>query len=163
MTPLPGPVGSAELPWVGPRAVVVPYAGHCAGSAALVLIHSGVLVAGDMLSDLEIPLLDDAATDPLGDYRDALDRLADAAAEHRIRWLVPGHGHVGDRAALDRRLAADRAYLDALAAGRPVDDPRLAEPEQAAAHAQQVRLVAQLRTSGGSPPISRSLHEGDEV
>ena len=47
----------------------------------------------DMLSDIEIPLLDTPADDPLGDYRAGLQRLA---AVRGVRWLVPGHGHVAD-------------------------------------------------------------------
>jgi hydroxyacylglutathione hydrolase len=76
-----------------------------------------------MLSDLEIPLLDIEADDPLGDYRMGLERLAGLAG---VSLLVPGHGHLGNAAEFRRRVAADRRYLDRLAAGRPFDDPRAA-------------------------------------
>ena len=74
-----------------------------------------------MLSDIEIPLPDLLAADPLGDYRAGLDRLA---AVPGVRWLVPGHGHVADAGEFRRRLDADYRYLDLLVAGESFDDPR---------------------------------------
>src|SRR3546814_7155362 len=44
--------------------------------AALLVPDAGVLIAGDMLSDVEVPLPDLAAEDPLGDYERALDLFA---------------------------------------------------------------------------------------
>jgi hypothetical protein len=41
-----------------------------------------------------------------------------------------------------QRWLADRAYLDALLAGRDPDDPRLADPGMRAAHADNVARVA---------------------
>ncbi|MBB5791592.1 MBL fold metallo-hydrolase [Jiangella mangrovi] len=119
LTPLPD--GVRSVPWDGPRVDVVEHRAHAPGHAALVV--AGVLVAGDLLSDLEVPLLDLDAADPLGDYMAALGLLS--ALVDEVRWVVPGHGHVGDAAELRRRLAADRRYLDELAAGRGDDDPRL--------------------------------------
>jgi hydroxyacylglutathione hydrolase len=104
------------------------------------LPDSGVLVAGDMLSDIEIPLLDTAEDDPLGDYRTGLQRLA---AVPGVRWLVPGHGHIGDAAEFRRRVAADRRYLDLLAAGRPFDDPRCNTAEWIRDwHSHQLQAIA---------------------
>jgi hydroxyacylglutathione hydrolase len=95
-----------------------------------------------MLSDIEIPLLDLDADDPFGDYRAGLDALAGAAD---VRLLVPGHGHVGDRAEFRRRIDADRRYLDTTEAGGDVADPRLAEAWLQAEHA---RHVTRARTPG---------------
>lgn len=123
LTPLPD--GVRSVPWDGPRVDVVEHRAHAVGHAALVVAEAGVLVAGDLLSDLEVPLLDLDAADPLGDYVAALDLVAALADD--VRYVVPGHGHVGDAAELRHRLAADRSYLDELAAGRGDDDPRLSD------------------------------------
>jgi hydroxyacylglutathione hydrolase len=99
----------------------------------------GVLIAGDMCSDIEIPLLDTVATDPLGDYRTGVERLA---AVPGVRQVVPGHGHVGDAAEFRSRLALDAAYLDTVGRGEPFDDPRLTaqSPEwMRTVHEEQVR------------------------
>ena len=84
---------------------------HAPGHAPdqLVITHaaSGVLWAGDMLSDLEIPLV----SHNLAAYERTLARLA----ELDIRVLIPGHGQpTGDPAEIRARLAADRAYLAEL-------------------------------------------------
>lgn len=137
LTPLEG----LTLPW-SRDVVVVPYAAHAPGSAALVVPDAGVLVAGDVLSDLEVPLLDLDAAHPIGEHHRALDALETAAAAHGVVVLVPGHGHVTDAAGLRQRLAADRAYLDALAAGRTPEDPRLAEPWVRDEHERQLAALA---------------------
>lgn len=131
----------ATLPW-SREVVVVPYPAHAPGSAALVVTDVGVLVAGDVLSDLEVPLLDLTSADPLGEHARALDRLEATAVEHRVQVLVPGHGRVTDAAGLRGRLAADRAYLAAVAGGRTPDDPRLAHPWVRAEHERQLDALA---------------------
>ena len=110
------------IPWDGPEARLIVHDGHAPGHGAVFLPDSGVLIAGDMCSDVEIPLLDTEAKDPLGDYRAGMDRLGSLAG---VRQVVPGHGHVGDAAELRRRLVLDAAYLDAVSAGRAYRDPRL--------------------------------------
>jgi glyoxylase-like metal-dependent hydrolase (beta-lactamase superfamily II) len=115
---------ASAIPWDGPEARLIVHDGHAPGHGAVFLPDSGVLIAGDMCSDVEIPLLDTVATDPLGDYRTGMERLA---AVSGVRQVVPGHGHVGDAGELRRRLALDTAYLDAIMSGQPTDDPRLTE------------------------------------
>jgi glyoxylase-like metal-dependent hydrolase (beta-lactamase superfamily II) len=127
------------IPWDGPEARLIVHDGHAPGHGAVFLPGSGVLVAGDMCSDIEIPLLDTVATDPLGDYRTGMERLASVPG---VRQVVPGHGHVGDTGELHRRLGLDAAYLDAVAAGKQAVDPRLTadSPEwMRTMHEQQVR------------------------
>jgi hypothetical protein len=159
LTPLPTGTRALPAPAPGGCAVVV-HDAHAPGHLALVV--RGVLLAGDMLSPREVPLLDvghdgearPAPPDPVGDYRAALDRLASAAAGHDVEVLVPGHGPVvRGAAAIAALVAADRAYLDALereAAGGPAAaDPRLADAWVAGEHAAQVRhLRARLGTPG---------------
>ncbi len=52
------PVGATTLAWAGPVVEVVEHDGHAPGHAALYLPDDGVVIAGDMLSDVEVPLLD---------------------------------------------------------------------------------------------------------
>jgi hydroxyacylglutathione hydrolase len=125
--------------WDGPQARLIVHDGHAPGHGAVFLPDSGVLIAGDMCSDVEIPLLDTVAEDPLGDYRTGLDRLA---AVPGVRQVVPGHGHVGDAAEFRRRLGLDAAYLDAVGGGQGFGDPRLTpeSPEwMRTVHEEQVR------------------------
>lgn len=135
LTPLDGDV----LDWPGPRAELIVHDAHAPGHGAVFLPGTGVLVAGDMCSDVEIPLLDTVAGDPVGDYRAGLSRLAAVAG---VRQVVPGHGHVGDAGELRDRIAADEAYLDKVAAGRPFDDPRIDQDWMRAAHAEHLRWAA---------------------
>jgi hypothetical protein len=156
LTPLPE--DAVELPAPDGCAVLV-HDAHAPGHLALAV--RGALLAGDMLSPREVPLLDvghagetrPAPSDPVGDYRAALDRLEGFAAAHEVEVVVPGHGPVvRGRAALAGLAAADRAYLDALereAAGGPAAaDPRLADAWVAAEHARQ---VTHLRARPGAP------------
>ncbi|WP_129337399.1 MBL fold metallo-hydrolase [Cellulomonas endophytica] len=115
--------------------LVVAHDGHAPGHGALWAPERGLLVAGDVLSDVELPLPFDP--DDLEAYRAGLDVLAPVVA--RARVLVPGHGTPTDRPL--ERLDADRRYLDAVLAGRPVDDPRLGRPGMAAAHARTLALA----------------------
>lgn len=135
------------IPWPGPRAMVVPYPGHCPGSAALLVAGLGAIVLGDMLSDTEVPLLDIDAADPIGDYTRGIDTLVQVAEGSQVTVAIPGHGSVCDLAGLRRRADADLAYLAALAAGRDVDDPRLADPWLLTEHHRQVDHLAHT----GSP------------
>lgn len=137
---------AAAVPWDGPRVLVVPHRAHCMGSAALVLPDRRVLLAGDLASDREVPLLDLDAADPIGDHETALRRLERAAATYDVDVLIPGHGTVTDAAGLRERLAADRAYLAALIQGDRVTDARLGDPWVAGEHERQA-----LWARGGRP------------
>lgn len=124
------------LGWPGPAARLIVHDGHAPGHGAVFLPDTGVLVAGDMVSDVEIPLLDTEAADPLGDYRTGMSRLAGVTG---VRHVVPGHGHVGDAAELRRRIDADSRYLDQVALGRPFTDPRIGPDWMRAAHDGHLR------------------------
>jgi glyoxylase-like metal-dependent hydrolase (beta-lactamase superfamily II) len=124
------------LDWAGPTARVIVHDAHAPGHGAVFLPDTGVIAVGDMCSDVEIPLLDTEGADPLGEYRTGLARLAGVAG---VRQVVPGHGHVGDSDEFRRRVAADVAYLDQLALGRPFDDPRIDADWMRAAHDEQLR------------------------
>jgi len=109
---------------------------HAPGHTALWLPQSRVLVVGDLLSDVEIPLPLDP--DDLPAYLAGLETLAPYVA--RAAVLIPGHGTLTTDPSA--RLAADLRYLEAVAAGGGDDDPRLADPEMRTAHARLRDLVA---------------------
>ncbi|MGW6129116.1 MBL fold metallo-hydrolase [Cellulomonas sp. NPDC055163] len=117
------PAAATELPWDGPRVRVLEHRAHAAGHAALLVEDRGVLVAGDMLSDVFIPMLDLEAADPVGDYLAGLRLLEDAAGD--VDVAVPGHGSVARGDEVRARIELDRAYVLALRDGREPDDPRI--------------------------------------
>jgi glyoxylase-like metal-dependent hydrolase (beta-lactamase superfamily II) len=116
LTPLPADGGSV------PGELVVHQA-HAVGHAAILLADRCVLLAGDMLSDVLIPLLDPRQPDQVAAYEVAFDRL-DEAARH-VDVVVPGHGAVAEGPEVAARIAADRAYIDALRRGVEPADVRL--------------------------------------
>lgn len=121
ITELPG--GTTRIPWDGPGIRVIEHQAHATGHAALVVEERRVLIAGDMLSDVLVPMLDWSAADPIGDYLTALE-LFDGVADG-IEVFVPGHGSVGRAEQLRAQIDLDRAYVHALRDGRDVDDPRI--------------------------------------
>jgi len=108
------------IAWDGPRAVVVTHQAHAPGHSAVFFPEIGTLVAGDMCSDIEIPLLDLDQADPIGDYLMGLDRLAELPVDR----VIPGHGAIGDGAEFRRRIELDRAYLNDLRRQQDLRDPR---------------------------------------
>lgn len=143
ITGVPG--GSAHVPWDGPSVRIVEHPAHEMGHAALLIEEAGVLVAGDMLSDLFVPMLGDPGStgDPVEDYLTGLRSLAGVVGD--IGVLVPGHGSVCDADQARARVELDRAYVDALRDGSAPDDPRIrpsADPGSErvrGVHAAQVR------------------------
>jgi glyoxylase-like metal-dependent hydrolase (beta-lactamase superfamily II) len=90
-----------------------PAPGHTSDGTAVLAPFCGVLVCGDYLSDVEIPMLSPGGS--LEDYRATLARLASLV--ERAGTIVPGHGSPqGPDRALGL-LDEDLAYLDALERG----------------------------------------------
>ena len=118
------PAGATHIPWEGPEVRIIEHQAHAPGHAALLIEESGVLVAGDMLSDILIPMLDlRGSADPVGDYLSALRLLEDATRD--VDVVIPGHGATGAADQVSARIAQDRAYVQALRDGDAPDDPRL--------------------------------------
>jgi glyoxylase-like metal-dependent hydrolase (beta-lactamase superfamily II) len=146
------PTGTTEVPWDGPRVRIVEHQAHAPGHAALLIEERGVLVAGDMLSDVLIPILNlNGAADPIEDYLAALRLLEDVAGD--VDVLIPGHGSVGGAGQVTARIDQDRAYVQALPDAQ-VPDPRVGPSAQdgwdwvADVHARQLQGLA--HSSGAS-------------
>jgi glyoxylase-like metal-dependent hydrolase (beta-lactamase superfamily II) len=117
------PAGTTRIPWDGPKVRIIEHQAHAPGHAALVIEERGVLVAGDMLSDILIPFLDLDAVDPIEDHLAALRLLAGVADD--VDVLITGHGSVGGADQVRARIEQDRAYVQALRDGGVPDDPRV--------------------------------------
>ncbi len=133
--------GSAvPVDWSGPEAVLVVHDAHSAGHAAVWLPAARVLLAGDMLSELELPLPGETG---LSAYDAGLGLLRPYVEQAAV--LVPGHGHPTTDPM--GRWTADRRYLDAVLDGRDPADPRRAEPGMEETHQATLALAA-----GSGPP-----------
>ena len=128
------------LPWRGREIALHEHDAHARGHLAIEIVDAGVLLAGDMLSDIELPYPDSDEPD-LASYLAGLDRLAEVVRRSRV--LVPGHGT--PTYSPMERLDADRRYLDAVLAGRPVDDRRLADPDNQEIHARTLEQARATR------------------
>ena len=118
------PAETARIPWDGPQVRIVEHQAHAPGHAALLIEERGVLVAGDMLSDVLIPMLDlDDTADPIEDYLAGL-RLLEGAADD-VDVLVPGHGSIGGADQVRARIEQDRAYVHGLRDAGVPGDPRV--------------------------------------
>jgi glyoxylase-like metal-dependent hydrolase (beta-lactamase superfamily II) len=125
---------------LGDREIVLhQHDAHARGHLAVEIADARVLIAGDMLSDIELPY-PDADEPDLSLYLDGLDRLAPVVA--RCDVLVPGHGRPTFEPMT--RLDADRRYLDAVLSGTPGDDPRLSNEGMMEIH---LRTLAQAEAT----------------
>jgi glyoxylase-like metal-dependent hydrolase (beta-lactamase superfamily II) len=150
------PAETARIPWDGPQVQIIEHRAHAPGHAALLIGERGVLVAGDMLSDVLIPMLDlNGAADPIEDYLAALRLLEGAAGD--VDVLVPGHGSIGGADQARARIDQDRAYVNALRDGPVASDPRVGPSAKdgwgwvAGVHARQLQNLAHRSERDGTP------------
>jgi glyoxylase-like metal-dependent hydrolase (beta-lactamase superfamily II) len=134
------PAETTQVPWDGPKVRIIEHLGHAAGSAALFIEERGVLIAGDMLSDILIPFLELDSADPIKDYLAALLLFEDMADD--VKVFIPGHGSVGDADELRARIKLDRAYVQALHDGGVSDDSRLTTEPNKSVHGWQSKQIA---------------------
>ena len=145
------PAEMAQIPWDGPQVRIIEHQAHALGHAALLIEERGVLVAGDMLSDVLIPMLDlNGTADAIEDYLAALRLLEGAAGD--VDVLVPGHGSIGGADQVRARIDQDRAYVQALRDAGAPDDPRVG-PEAAfdwmsGVHERQLQHLARREPDG---------------
>jgi len=147
------PAETTHIPWDGPKVRIIEHQAHAPGHAALLIEERGVLVAGDLLSDILIPFLELDAADPIEDYLAAL-RLLEGVADD-VKVVIPGHGSVGDAYQVRARIEQDRAYVQALRDGGGSDDPRLSAAANKdwlpGVHGWQLQQITQKREHNGKP------------
>jgi glyoxylase-like metal-dependent hydrolase (beta-lactamase superfamily II) len=151
------PAETAHLPWDGPKVRIIEHPAHAQGHAALLIEERGVLVAGDMLSDVFIPMLDDfnSTNDPIEDYLVGLRVLAGVADD--VDVLIPGHGSFCGADQVRARIDQDRAYVHALRDGHAHSDPRIGPSAKPGwewvsdIHAGQAQRLAQRSEHDGTP------------
>jgi glyoxylase-like metal-dependent hydrolase (beta-lactamase superfamily II) len=150
------PAETEQIPWDGPQIRIIEHEAHAPGHAALLIEERGVLVAGDMLSDVLIPLLDlNDTADPIEDYLAAL-RLLEGAADD-VDVVVPGHGSIGGADQVHARIDQDRAYVHALRDADVLSDPRVGPSATfgkdwlPGVHERQLQHLARRREREGTP------------
>jgi glyoxylase-like metal-dependent hydrolase (beta-lactamase superfamily II) len=150
------PAETAQIPWDGPQVRIIEHQAHAPGHAALLIEERGVLVAGDMLSDVLIPMLDlNGTADPIEEYLAAL-RLLEGVADD-VDVVIPGHGSIGGADQVHARIDQDRAYVHALRDAHVLSDPRVGPLAKdgwgwvADVHAGQLQRLAQRSERDGTP------------
>jgi glyoxylase-like metal-dependent hydrolase (beta-lactamase superfamily II) len=151
------PAGTTQIPWEGPQVRIIEHQAHAPGHAALLVEERRVLVAGDMLSDVLIPMLDlNGTADPIEDYLAALQLLEGVAVD--VDVLVPGHGSVGGADQVQARIDQDRAYVHALRDAHDPSDPRVGPSAKSGlewvsgVHAGQLQRLAARRSGPDGTP-----------
>ncbi len=150
------PAETTQVPWDGPQIRIIEHQAHAPGHAALLIEERRVLVAGDMLSDVLIPMLNlNGPADPIEDYLAALRLLEGVAAD--VDVVIPGHGSIGGADQIRTRIGQDRAYVHALRDGGVPDDPRIGPSAKhgwewvSDVHAGQLQRLARRSERDGTP------------
>jgi len=145
------PAETKRIPWDGPGVRILEHHAHAPGHAALLIEERGVLVAGDMLSDVLIPMLNPMAPDPIDDYLAALRLFESVAGD--VDVVIPGHGSVCGADQVHARIDQDRAYVEAMRDGGLASDKRLSHSAafgtaMSGVHERQVQRLAQSKHDG---------------
>jgi glyoxylase-like metal-dependent hydrolase (beta-lactamase superfamily II) len=132
--PVPGKLelgGDAELE-------LIPTEGHTADGMAIWAPFAGVLVVGDYVSPLEIPIISESGS--RNAYVATLLRLAPYVEQ--AEWIVPGHGPAIDGARALAIVREDVKYLESLGgAGEPALPLARRDRVQQKLHAENVARV----------------------
>jgi hydroxyacylglutathione hydrolase len=85
--------------------------GHTADGLMTVVEPLGILIAGDYLSDFELPFIYDSAKA----YSETLDKSNRVLKKHNVKLLIPGHGlATSDQGEMKRRVDLAADYLKRL-------------------------------------------------
>ena len=140
---------SGDLGGVEFRLIHLP--GHAIDMIGVHVPAEKTLFVADMLSDVEVPMIDGDGSDYLASLR-KVDALV---ASGQVETLVPGHGHVTRGAeAIRARIAEDIAYIDRL---RLVIGGKLNAGEDAVVEACR---AMNYRGREGWPPMAKT-HENN--
>jgi glyoxylase-like metal-dependent hydrolase (beta-lactamase superfamily II) len=133
--PVPGFCG------IGERELELhPADGHTDDGMAVFAEWTGVLICGDYLSPVEIPIIRGSPTG----YLATLGRLGQLV--ERADWVIPGHGEPLERARAAEILGDHRDYVEAMIADPEAVKPSFGRgrPEQRRLHAANVERLRQL-------------------
>lgn len=134
--------------------------GHTEDGLFTVIDTVGVLVAGDYLSDFELPFIYHSALA----YEDTIRKAAEIVRDHLIQLLIPGHGqHTASHTEMERRVNMALGHLErmkqAILAG---DGQALKELEQEhgflsettmECHKDNVRIMRQELLGDGAKEV----------
>lgn len=85
--------------------------GHTEDGLFTVIDAAGVLVAGDYLSDFELPFIYHSAVA----YEDTIRKAAEILRDHAIQLLIPGHGQcTTSRTEMERRVNMALGHLERM-------------------------------------------------
>jgi glyoxylase-like metal-dependent hydrolase (beta-lactamase superfamily II) len=130
------------LPPAGGTFELIDASGHTADGTALWLSWARVLICGDYLSPVEIPVL--SGDGSLDGYLETLERFAPLLEQ--AETVIPGHGAPLTSARAAEIRDADVAYLERLSAGG--DAPLPADRDTA-----EQRLIHQRNLAGLRQPV----------
>lgn len=120
--------------------------GHCADALFVVIPNYGIWIAGDYLSNIEIPLIDDN----LIAYTKTLEKAKNIFLQYSdINILIPGHGDTAThRLEIEQRIHNDLKYFELLQ-----------EPD---AKIQEKKIQQHLQTYGNNPNLMAAHLENME-
>jgi glyoxylase-like metal-dependent hydrolase (beta-lactamase superfamily II) len=107
---------------------VYPADGHTVDGVAFWVPWTSVLICGDYISPMEIPMISTGSGGSFSAYNETLLRLAPLV--EKAATVVPGHGRPLTRDRALEILSEDLAYVDAGAAGR---EPKIPESRRTSA------------------------------
>ncbi len=64
--------------------------GHTPEGLMIVWEPAGILIAGDYLSDIEFPFVEDS----IKEYRRTMSKVDRILRAHQVKWMIPGHGSI---------------------------------------------------------------------
>ena len=127
-------VAAGEIELGSFRIAVIDAASHGREGLGYVLLEQGILLPGDNLSSITIPLL----AGSLARARESTERLLGALDRHPLRHVVPGHGPVLSPEEARRIGEADLRYLEQLEAAAREAARGALSPGYAVVHVYEV-------------------------